>query len=125
MFKAVVALLIGAGFLIAAMVAGHATLNFLSTSIQVPGRVVRLNAGGSHPEIEFVTQTGDHISYPQGGMIFGMKVGDEVQVRYQSDAPVHSATVVRFGAIWDTVLYLTFVGCVFIVGGWLNLPARK
>jgi hypothetical protein len=125
MFKAVGALVIGVVFLIAAMVAAYSTLNFLHTSILVPGRVVKLNAGGSHPEIEFVTQTGDHISYPQGGMIFGMKVGDEVQVRYQSDAPVHSATIVRFGAIWDTVLYLVFMGCVFVVAGFMNLPSRQ
>lgn len=125
MFKAVAALVIGAGFFIAAMVAGQSTLTFLSTSIQVPGRVVRLNAGGSHPEIEFTTRAGDHVSYPQGGMIFGMKVGDDVQVRYLPDAPVHSATVVRFGAIWDTVLYLAFMGGVFAVGGLLNLLSRR
>lgn len=36
--------------------------------------MVKLNAGGSHPQIAFVTEAGEQISYPQGGLVLGTKV---------------------------------------------------
>lgn len=125
MFKAISFVVVGIGFLIAAAIHVQSTREFLHSSILVPGRVVKLNSGGSHPEIEFITQTGERISYPQGGLIFGMKVGDDVQVHYLSAAPSLSPTVDKFGAIWDTVIYLTFMGCAAIIAGLQNLPSRQ
>ncbi|WP_323048561.1 DUF3592 domain-containing protein [Paraburkholderia sp.] len=58
------------------------SMRFLDSAVAVPGRVVALNAGGSHPQIEFTNKTGERISYPQGGWIAGYKVGDKVTVLY-------------------------------------------
>lgn len=125
MTKALIAIVIGIGCLIAAVFTIHSTRDFLRSSVVVPGRVVALNAGGSHPQIAFVTQSGEAISYPQGGMIFGMKVGDAVQVRYLPGTPRHSATLDRFGALWDNTLFLAVLGSAAILCGLLSLPSRQ
>lgn len=51
MFKGISAMVIGVGFLVAAVISAQSTREFLRTSIVVPGLVVKLNAGGYHPEI--------------------------------------------------------------------------
>jgi Protein of unknown function (DUF3592) len=117
MTKAFIAIAIGIGCLIAAIFTIHSTRDFLRSSVVVPGRVIALNAGGSHPQIAFVTQSGEAISYPQGGMIFGVKIGDAVQVRYLPETPRQSATLDRFGALWDTTLFLAVLGSAAIVCG--------
>ena len=87
--------------------------------------MVALKAGGSHPQVAFVTKTGERISYPQGGIISGMKVGDKVTVLYPPEAPSVKPTVDRFGAVWDVTLTTLFIGVVGIVAALTNLPSRK
>jgi hypothetical protein len=125
MFKAVFAIAIGIGLLVVAAFTARSNWEFLQTSIIVPGEVVRLNAGGSHPQIEFLTKAGEHISYPQGGMIYGMKVGDRVNVRYLPDTPSQSATVDKFGAVWNWTLLTLIMGVGAIIAGLMNLPSRQ
>ena len=125
MIKAIIAIVIGIGLLVGAVVSVQSTREFLRTSSIAPGRVVRLNAGGYHPQIEFVTNTGERISYPQGGLISKMKEGDAVSVRYLADDPSHSATVVGFAAIWDTPIVLGFICGAAVLCGVLNLPSRN
>ncbi|MCO1369849.1 DUF3592 domain-containing protein [Burkholderia multivorans] len=126
MFKAMGAIVIGVGFLIAAAFSVQSTREFLRNSIIVPGRVVKLNAGGYHPEIEFVTKSGEHVSYPQGGiLIAAMKVGQDVEVRYSPEQPIPTATVNTFRAIWDMPIFLATMGLGAILVGLMNLPSRK
>ena len=125
MFKAIAGIAIGVIFLVIAAVIGWSTRGFLQTAIAVPGEVVSLNAGGSHPQIEFVTKTGERVSYPQGGMIYGTKVGDKVTVLYLSEAPARTATIDRFGAVWNRTLMAAILGVGFIVFAAMNLPPRK
>jgi hypothetical protein len=124
MLKVVAAGVIGIVLLIAAAFSAQSTREFLRMSILVPGQVVRLNAGGSHPQVDFVTKAGEHVSTPQGGMIFGMKVGQAVEVRYLADNPVPTATLNRFGTIWGLTVFLAAMGIGFIVAGLLNLPGQ-
>jgi hypothetical protein len=126
MLKAMGAIVIGVGFLIAAAFSVQSTREFLRTSIVVPGRVVKLNAGGYHPEIEFVTKSGEHVSYPQGGiLIAAMEVGQDVEVRYLPEQPIPTATVNTFRAIWDMPIFLATMGLGAILVGLMNLPSRK
>ncbi len=37
---------------------------FIAASVAAPGTVVRLNDGGHHPQIAFVTQSGEPVSLP-------------------------------------------------------------
>ena len=83
-------LLFGAvGLLILAVAAFEVThrLEFLQIAQAVDGQVERLNAGGSHPQIAFTTATGQRVSYPQGGMIFGYEPGQPVRVLYDPAQP--------------------------------------
>src|SRR5690348_3596358 len=125
MFKAIAASTIGAGFLIVAALTAQSTREFIRSSIVVPVHVVKLNAGGSHPQVEFVTKAGERISYPQGGMIYGMKMGEQVSVRYLPDSPSRSATIDQFGAVWNWTITTVIIGVGAIVAGLMNLPSRR
>ncbi|AOJ61727.1 hypothetical protein WJ32_04125 [Burkholderia ubonensis] len=125
MFKAIAGIVIGVVFLVIAAFTAWSTWDFLRTAIAVPGAVVSLNAGGSHPQVEFVTRTGERISYPQGGMIYGTKVGDKVTVLYQPEAPSRTATINRFGAVWNWTLMAFIFGVGFIFFSLMNFPPRK
>ncbi|QND54254.1 DUF3592 domain-containing protein [Phyllobacterium sp. 628] len=114
---------IGIGFLIAAAVSVVTTTRFLQNSIMASGNVTALNAGGSHPQISFITQAGEQISYPQGGLVFGTKVGDQVEVRYRAEAPKQSATLNRFGAIWTLSIFLSVLGAGFTWAGLSNISS--
>jgi hypothetical protein len=124
MLKVIGGGVIGICFLIAAALSAQSTRDFLRASILVPGQVVKLNAGGSHPQVEFVTKAGEHISTPQGGMIFGMQVGQAVEVRYLADNPVPTATLNKFGTIWGLTVFLAAMGVAFVAAALLNLPKR-
>lgn len=125
MFKAISMVVIGIGLLVAAALSAQSTRAFIHDSIVVPARVIRLNAGGYHPQIEFVTQTGEHVVYPQSVFIARMKTGDRCEVRYLPDNPLATARLNRFDAIWSAAIFLTLMGGGFIVCGLLNLPSRR
>ena len=118
--KSLVLAAIGAAFLIAAGYAGWQRSRFIATSTVADGRVSALNAGGSHPQIDFVTTGGEKISYPQGGLIFGMHVGDAVRVRYDPAAARATAVVDQFGALWAVPLVLTFFAACLLIGAVQN-----
>ena len=73
----------GLALIVAAAVTALDTASFMRSSVRADGRVVALNAGGSHPQIEFRLPDGRTVSKPEGGWIAGYRVGDRVQVRYQ------------------------------------------
>ncbi|MDN7429391.1 DUF3592 domain-containing protein [Burkholderia sp. AU45388] len=124
MFKGISAIVIGVGLLVAAAISAQSTRAFLRTSIVVPGLVVKLNVGGYHPEIQFTTKAGQHISYPQGGIVTKVELGQRVEVRYQADDPDGSATMNVFAAIWDSTIVFASMGVVAIACGIMNLPLR-
>ncbi len=115
--KAIVFLVIGAGMLIAAVVTGTAIHGFIGRAASAPGEVSRLNAGGSHPEIVFTAASGEKISYPQGGLIFGYRPGQKVRVLYSQEDPRGTARLDALGALWFTPLMLFGLGLALIIGG--------
>ncbi len=76
-------------------------LEFLEVAQAVDGQVERLNAGGSHPQVAFTTATGQRISYPQGGMIFGYEPGQPVRVLYDPARLRLEPVLDTFGALWE------------------------
>jgi hypothetical protein len=107
---------LGICLLFAALFIGLAKLGFINASSTAPGTVVRLNAGGSHPEISFTTSSGEVIEYPQGGWIFGYQVGDIVTVLYDPQNP-HEACIDNTSALWFAPFILSVISTVFIVTG--------
>lgn len=110
-------LVIGAGLLVAAVVTGLALRGFIAQAVSAPGEVIRLNAGGSHPEIEFTAASGEKISYPQGGLIFGYRPGQKVRVLYGPENPRGTARVDAFGALWFAPLMLLGLGVALVIAG--------
>ncbi len=86
------------------------------TAMRVQGQVITLNAGGSHPEVTFTSSRGERVSFPQGGLIAGYKVGDTVEVLYSADNATE-ATVDTFGARYGFLVFGLVLGCAFLVSG--------
>lgn len=120
--KAIVFLLVGAGLFGLALVTATGVRRFVAHSEVARGRVSRLNAGGSHPQITFTTLRGETISFPQGGLIAGYKPSDEVRVRYRAADPRLSACIESFGALWSAPIMLGFLGFGLGLAGLLNFP---
>ncbi|NTZ83736.1 DUF3592 domain-containing protein [Burkholderia metallica] len=114
--KGVVFTLVGTCMLIGVALYAQSTREFLRTSVVVPGRVVKLNAGPHHPEIAFTTLAGEQVEYAQGGDV-SVENGATVEVRYAPDAPGVTARMNAFGAIWGGVLTFGVMGSVFFVVG--------
>jgi Protein of unknown function (DUF3592) len=116
-----------AGFILLAFAAGSvwSTRAFLRDAARAEGTVSELNAGGSHPEIHFVTASGQPIFYPQGGLIFGYQKGDVVTVLYSPADPEATATIDSFGAIWFSALLIGALGFAFLVGGLIRLRSAE
>ncbi|WP_248794891.1 DUF3592 domain-containing protein [Pseudomonas sp. MWU13-2105] len=90
---------------------------FLAHAQTAVGIVSHLNAGGSHPEIAFATRSGEKISYPQGGFIFGYQKDQPVRVYYLPEQPASSAVVDDPAALWATPGVLGGIGLVFVIAG--------
>jgi hypothetical protein len=113
--KVVLAAIIGIGFLVSAIISISSTINFLRSSVVVPGRVVELNYGGHHPQIEFVTQRGEHVATPQSAFA-AVSLGDQVLVRYRPDAPLQTARLDIFSSVWGGAVVLSLTGLALIAG---------
>lgn len=120
--KALVFILAGVALVAGALYWADANRRFVARAASAPGAVIRLNAGGAHPEIRFTTAAGKVVEYPQGGMIWGYRVGDKVQVLYEPhDRP--DPVINTFGAIWGFTTMDFLLGAVFVAAGiliWLD-----
>jgi hypothetical protein len=125
MFRSISVFTFGLVLLIGAVISAIHTASFVRSSVVVPGHVIALNAGGSHPQVAFTTRRGEPISYPQGGFISGMKVGGAVMVRYSEEDPLPTATLDEIGAIWFAPILLGIMATGFLVTGLWNLIMRK
>lgn len=123
--QGLVFLLVGIGLLIAAVFFGLERYDFIQEASRADARVVALNAGGSHPQVEFVSAAGETVSYPQGGLIFGYGVGDSVTVLYRPENPRATASVDAWGALWGVSLFFSVLGVTFAIGGGRKLAGRN
>ena len=98
-------------------------LGFLAQAQRAQGHVSALNAGGSHPQIDFTDATGQVVSYPESGFIFGYAVGDPVTVLYRAEAPASTAIIEDRGALWGVSLMMGLFALVFSAGGGGHLGA--
>jgi hypothetical protein len=113
----IVFVLVGLTLLGLAVYTALGTVAFLRSASRANGTVSALNAGGSHPQITFQTESGKPISYPQGGLIFGYQPGDAVTVLYAAENPAGSATIDAIGALWAKVIWMGGLGTAMLLGG--------
>jgi hypothetical protein len=110
---------IGGGLLLVAIVSTPFTYSFINRASRAEGKVVRLDAGGGHPVIQFVPAGEAAIEFSESGFI-NYKVDDKVTVLYLKDAqnPSGFQTAIDTpGVLWFTPLLLTWIGMAFILGG--------
>jgi len=112
-------MLIGVGLLVGAGFAGLERHRFVEAAERAQAVVPRLNAGGSHPQIEFTTASGQKVSYALGGLIFGYRPGDRVEVLYLPAEP-RKACIDAFGAKWFWPLMLAGLGVFFTGLAWFG-----
>lgn len=91
--------------------------NFLSHAQKAPGIVKSLNAGGSHPEIEFTSSSGQVVSFPQGGLISGYEPGQAVEVFYNAEDPSLSPVISGPGAVWGGTGFAGLIGLGLLIVG--------
>ncbi len=107
----------GAALALAGAATAFRASRFIAGAVVADGAVTRLNAGGSHPQIAFRTRDGATVSYPQGGMIAGFRVGQAVRVYYDPADPSGSAMVRSFGSVWGSSLALAICGAGLLAAG--------
>lgn len=95
------------------------TIEFRLLSIVAIGEVVKLNAGGFHPEIEFTTRDGKKVSFA-GSTTNRTEVGDRIEVRYRIDEPRH-AEVNQIFSLYGLHFVPAFIGLVFMIGGMFGM----
>jgi hypothetical protein len=100
---------------------GSSTREFVQHAAHAPGVVTTLNAGGSHPDIEFTTASGKKVRYPQGGFIGGYKPGDRVRVLYDPADPIATASIDDPGALWSGPGAAALFGLGFALIGLISL----
>ena len=113
--KAIVFALAGVVFLAVAVYSTVSTRNFVARARRAAGEVVRLNAGGAHPQVRFVTDEGQVVEYSQDGMIGGYRTGDRVTVLYDPHDPKMAPTVDTTGALWGFTSMDFLMGAVFVL----------
>ena len=116
--KSLVFTVAGVGLMIGAVGWGVSTRCFVARAVSAPGVVVKLNHGGAHPQIRFTTAAGEVIEYAQGGMIWGYRVGDRVEVLYEPEQPNRDPVIHTAGALWG------FVAMDFLMGAGFVLTAQ-
>lgn len=118
-FAGVTFTIIGIGLVAAGIVTGIAKRGFIREAVTAHGMVVSTLSAGSHPDIEFTALSGQKVTYPQGGWLFGYRAGDQVRVFYKPDDPATTACLDAFGALWFTPLFLSILGiALFVIGIW-------
>jgi hypothetical protein len=113
----VLMLSVGVALVIAASLVALRVRAAVGQASVADGTVVRLNAGGSHPQIEFTASSGQRVSYPQGGLIWGYRTGQHVRVLYDPQHPAYSARIDALGTVWFVPVLLAFIGIVFLAVG--------
>ena len=114
-FKVVLFTGVGVALMAGTLGAAAATRNFVARARSATGQVVRLNAGGSHPQVRFTTAAGEVVDYPQGGMIGGYRVGDAVEVLYDPLAPTSAPVLNTTGALWGFHVMTFLMGAGFVL----------
>ena len=113
--KIIVFTLVGVALMVSALCWAVSTRRFVARAATAPGLVIKLNAGGAHPQVRFTTAAGEVIEYPQDGMIWGYRVGDRVEVLYAPENPAGSAVLNRPGALWGFVAMDFLMGAAFVL----------
>ncbi len=101
--------LVGFAILLAAVLDGHRTADFLSRATHVVGTIADPQ---DHPRIRFVTADGAAVEFTQNGDV-SRPLGARVPVAYLAEDPSGTARADTIWADWSDVLGLLWIGLGF------------
>jgi hypothetical protein len=111
--------IIGLGLLLCAIASAISTQHFIKSASRAEGKVIKLYAGGAHPEIRFVPAGEPAIEFSGHGFI-DYAVGDKVNVLYLKDPQTPAGYQIQIdtpGALWSSTSLFTYLGISFVIGG--------
>lgn len=114
---------IGVILAIAAASSVYRTLEFSASSVVATGTVVRLLAGGHHPEVVFEGADGRRHRRAIGTWR-SLAAGERVPVRYRADDPDGSAEIDFDADIWSLPVFLCLMAGLFLWNGATGAPLR-
>ncbi|SIT38697.1 conserved exported hypothetical protein [Paraburkholderia piptadeniae] len=118
------ALLIGLCLSVGAAFYVYSVIEFCLSSVVVTGKVVRLNAGGHHPQIAFDAKDGRHFERPTG-TTWSYEAGQVVPIRYSPDDPDGSAMIDSAIDLWRWPLFVVFLAAAFVTSGLRGEPLEN
>jgi len=116
-----VVLLLGAGL------EGLVTYRFITLASRTEGKVVRLNAGGAHPVVQFKPAGEAVTEFSDSGYIH-YAVGDQVTVLSLKDTQNPSIPWTKIdtpGALWSEEISLVGLGAAMMIGGLYSRHLHK
>ncbi|MBM0745266.1 DUF3592 domain-containing protein (plasmid) [Phormidium sp. CLA17] len=114
--------ILGVVLLLGASIEALMTHRFITLASRAEGEVVRLDAGGAHPVIQFAPAGKAVIKFSTSGYI-NYAVGDRVAVLYLEDAQDPSMTWAKIdtpGALWFEEIHLVGLGAAMLIAGLYN-----
>lgn len=91
-------------------------IEFLMASELTTGKVVKLEFGGHHPEIEFSAKNGKNYKVSASSR-WSVAVGQTVEIRYTTQDPKMSATLNTVLDIWYYTIFAAFLSAAAIITG--------
>ncbi|MDR5838559.1 DUF3592 domain-containing protein [Caballeronia sp. LZ034LL] len=91
-------------------------IRFFLHSTVTSGVVVKLNHGEYHPQVTFMTDKGEHISFP-GSSSCPVEIGDRIGVRYERSQPLKTATLDQKTQIFGGDVVMLVIVCTFTILG--------
>ncbi|WP_414451242.1 DUF3592 domain-containing protein [Burkholderia sp. 22PA0099] len=116
-------LVVGAVLAIVAAGITWRTVDYRLSSTVVTGTVVRLLAGGHHPEVAFDAPDGTHHTRPIGTWR-SLEPGQRVPVRLRAATPEASASIDTEVDIWGVPVFLCVLAAAFLWSGIRGAPTR-
>jgi hypothetical protein len=89
---------------------------FVRSSSTATGTVVRLNAGGKHPQIEFTANNGQRVTFSGSSFLHFTEIGEQVDVRYNPARP-GQAFIDGIWSIWGWSVIASAVGFILALAG--------
>lgn len=109
--KGRLAMVAGLGLILAGLRVGWQRWQFVSTATQARGTVVMLEP----PRIEFLAGADGLMTFEQRGPFVGYERDEVVTVLFADDAPVATASVDDFMALWSLTAVLLSMGVSLVL----------
>ncbi|CAN0628136.1 conserved protein of unknown function [Burkholderia multivorans] len=91
-------------------------IEFLMSSELATGKVVKLEFGSHHPEIEFSATNGQRYKVSAGSRR-SVAAGQTVEIRYAPHDPKMSATLNTVLDIWDYTIFVAVLSAAALITG--------